>query len=238
MTFNEWLQSRLVAHGYRIAVDGAIGGETKRALLRFQRRAGLEETGIADRETVAALRAAPGEPDAASAVTAETVPTETMPPWAAEMHRRMGLHEVRDNGILSAWLKAGRFLGNPARLPWCGDAIETCFAKTLPFEPVPNNPFFAQAWAKFGVSANGPKIWSVGVIRWSASSGHVGLVADHDPVRRRVRLLGGNQSNAVTLSWFPLAKFIAFRWPASYPFTKYPPLSAGVSSSGSEAGTR
>ena len=99
-----------------------------------------------------------------------------MPPWLLEMNRRMGLHEGRDNRALSAWLRIGRFLGDPAKLPWCGDAVETAIVKTLPDEPVPSNPFWAQAWKAFGIDAGGPIVGSIGVIRWSAKAGHVGIV--------------------------------------------------------------
>lgn len=218
MDFNTWLQSRLVAHGHRIAVDGVIGPATRAALIAFQKGERLQETGTANNATIAALRQDP------AGGRLVTVPDETMPPWMAEMHRRMGLHEVRDNAVLSAWLRIGRYLGNPAKLPWCGDAMETCIVKTLPAEPVPNNPFWAQAWKDFGQDVGEPVVGAVGVIRWNASSGHVGIVAHSD--RSRVLLLGGNQSDSINLTWFNRSLFIAFRWPKSYPVRQYPPLTA------------
>ncbi len=230
MTFEEWMQARLTVHGYPVSVDGALGGETRRALIAFQQKKKLKQSGVADQATIGALRM---EPDSKIAVT---VPQERMPPWMSELHRRMGLHETRDKGVLSAFLKLGKFLGDPAKLPWCGDAIESSIVKTLPFEPVPNNPFWAQAWASFGVDAKGPKVGSIGVIKWSASAGHVGTVAAYDAKRQRVLLLGGNQSNAITLAWFPLAKFIAFRWPKTFEMRDYPALTGGAD--GDMAGTR
>ncbi|MFC6488040.1 peptidoglycan-binding protein [Nitratireductor sp. GCM10026969] len=222
MTFAEWLQSRLSAHGFRVAQDGAIGGETRRALVAFQRANDLKQSGVADAQTVEALRMAPGRPSK----EAGHAPQEIMPPWMAELHRRVGLHERRDNAVLSMWLRGGKFLGNPAKLPWCGDAIETAIVKTLPYEPVPNNPFWAQAWADFGIDAGGPKVGALGVIRWNANAGHVGTVAEYDAARRRVKLLGGNQSNSLRYTWFDLDDFIAFRWPKSFPFKSYPPVRA------------
>jgi hypothetical protein len=56
-------------------------------------------------------------------------------PWMAKLHRCMGLHEVRDNAVLSAFLSIGRKPGNPRDLPWCGDAVERAVAKVLPLEP-------------------------------------------------------------------------------------------------------
>lgn len=219
MDFIKWLQGRLVLHGHAIAADGVVGPATRNALLEFQRRKKIKQTGIADDRTVKLLRAPPSSDASAQR---STPPLEAMPPWMAEMYRRKGLHEARDNRSLSEWLRIGKFLGNPAKLPWCGDAVETCIVKTLPSEPVPNNPFWAQSWAKFGIGVDGPRVGAIGVIRWSAKAGHVGIVAS--AAGGRVTLLGGNQSDAITLSSFPLSKFIAFRWPKTYPLRIYPPL--------------
>ena len=129
MTFEEWMQARLTAHGHPVSIDGALGGETRQALIAFQQKKKLKQTGVADQATIGALRM---EPDSKIAVM---VPQERMPPWMSEVHRRMGLHETRDKGVLSAFLKLGKFLGDPSRLPWCGDMIESAIVKTLPFEP-------------------------------------------------------------------------------------------------------
>lgn len=234
MSFEAWLQGRLVAHGYKVAVDGVIGHGTTNALVAFQKAKKLKQSGVADAATIGALRMEPGKPRA----QAVPVPVETMPPWMAELHRRMGLHEVRNKSSLIEFLRIGKFLGDPAKLPWCGDATESAIVKTLPNEVVPNNPFWAQGWKDFGIDAKGPKVGSVGVIRWNASSGHVGFVANYDKARNRVLLLGGNQSNAITLSWFGYGNFIAFRWPRTFPFKDYPAMDASGASVGTLAGTR
>lgn len=231
MEFNKWLQSRLTAHGCPVPVDGIWDRPDIDQLKAFQKRRGLPVRGVADAATIAALKTNPDAPG-----SAVQPPAETMPPWMAEMHRRMGLHEVRDNAVLSAWLKIGRFLGNPANLPWCGDAVESCIAKVLPAEPLPANPFFAQSWASFGVDVGQPIVGAIGVIRWSASAGHVGIVAGVDG--NTVNLLGGNQSNAINVSAFPRAKFIGFRWPKSFPVKPYPALKGRAVGMADEGATR
>lgn len=230
MKFEEWLQRRLIAHGAPITADGDWGRNSIAALEDFQRRKRIRVTGTADAATVSALRSEPGKPSQRVAA-----PAEGLPPWMAEMHRRMGLNEVRDNAALTAFLKLGRFLGNPKDLPWCGDAVESCVAKTLPREPLPSNPFWAQAWRNFGVDAGGPVVGAIGVIRWSGSSGHVGFVAGVSG--DRVNLLGGNQSNAINVSSFPRDKFIAFRWPTTFPKQDYPAL-RGTAFTGGFSSTR
>lgn len=233
MNFIQWLQSRLNVHGANIAEDGDWGRNSIGALEEFQERRGLTVTGVADKVSVDALRLQPRLGDHRPTATP---PVEKMPPWMAEMHRRSGLHEVKDNGPLIDWLKIGRYLGNPKTLPWCGDAVESAVAKVLPEEALPVNPFWAQAWAKFGIDAGGPIVGSIGVIRWSASAGHVGIVAGTDG--SRVNLLGGNQSNAINVSSFPRSAFIAFRWPLTYPVKAYPALKGTALAIGGLAATR
>ncbi|MBO6759258.1 MAG: TIGR02594 family protein [Roseibium sp.] len=235
LRFNTWLQERLVVHGFEIDVDGDIGNATTRALQFFQDERGLAVTGLATQETVKALRQGPR---GGRKVPMMDVPDQTMPPWLTEMNRRRGLHEKRDNAALSAWLRIGKFLGNPAKLPWCGDAVETCIVKTLPDEAVPSNPFWAQAWKGFGRDAKGPIVGSIGVIRWNKRSGHVGFVVGYDARRKRVHLMGGNQQNAVTIASFPEAKFIAYRWPLTFPIRHYPPMRAQSPAPADFASTR
>lgn len=57
MTFEQWLQSRLTAHGYPVGpIDGIIGEQTIKAIKAFEKAKGLPVNGTADAEVVAALR--------------------------------------------------------------------------------------------------------------------------------------------------------------------------------------
>jgi hypothetical protein len=48
-------------------------------------------------------------------------------PWITEAQSALGRHEVRDRSWLMDWLKRdGRSLGDPSKIPWCGDFVETC----------------------------------------------------------------------------------------------------------------
>lgn len=56
-TFEQWLQSRLTAHGFAVGpIDGVIGDLTRAALRAFERRHKLPEDAIADPRVVELLR--------------------------------------------------------------------------------------------------------------------------------------------------------------------------------------
>ena len=58
MSFEEWLQSRLTAHGFPVGIiDGDLGSKSIAALKAFQTSRKLEPAGKADAATVEALRA-------------------------------------------------------------------------------------------------------------------------------------------------------------------------------------
>jgi hypothetical protein len=119
-------------------VDGAMGPLTRAAIARFEKDHGLSADGAPDD---AFLKALLGETQATAWL-----------PWYAEAERRKGLHEIRDKVELAAFLRSdGATLGDPTKLPWCGDFVETCVAVGLPGEPLPENPYLARNWLKFGV---------------------------------------------------------------------------------------
>lgn len=230
-TFERWLQERLNAFGAKLVVDGDIGRASIAAIKAFQTAQGIPVTGVADNATVDRLQRNPVN----GKFLRTPQPTASVPPWMYELVRRMGLHEVQDKTQLTTFLKEGAFLGDPAKLPWCGDAVESAFAKTLPDERLPSNAFFAQNWKTFGRQVE-PMIGCVGVIRWSASAGHVGFVSK--VTKSQISMVGGNQSNAITNSSFPRSAFIAYRWPSTFPITDYPTFNGATIDGGGIVATR
>jgi uncharacterized protein (TIGR02594 family) len=196
------IQTALKAKGFDPGpLDGAMGPLTRNAVRAFERAHALKPDGMPD---PAFLRALLG--DAGSDVT--------LLPWFAEAERRMGLNEMRDKAALSAFLQSdGASVGDPAKLPWCGDFVETCIALTLPDEPLPANPYLARNWLKFGVAC-APAEGAV-LVFWrgvrNGTSGHVGFCAGEDAGAYHV--LGGNQANAVSVARVAKARLLGARWP-------------------------
>lgn len=198
------LQRRLSALGFDPGpIDGVYGRRTIAAVKTFQKAKGLTVDGIVGPQTIAAL--AEGNRPA-------------FLPWMEEINRRKGLHETRNRTSLISWLRSdGRTLGDPAKLPWCGDAVETPIALTLPDEPLPANPYLARNWMKFGRACK-PTYGAV-LVFWRGdrhgTSGHVGFYEGEDASAYHV--LGGNQSNAITVARLAKDRLLGARWPLTVP---------------------
>lgn len=204
------IQKRLKELGFDPGpLDNIPGRKTAAALELFQKVYKLRVTGLADSQTLKAL-------------FGEVKTTTGEPPWLVLARQKMNLHEVHHKKSLMDFLKLGKgTIGDPAKTPWCGDFVETCIAVALPKEPIPSNPYAAINWLKFGKATSArpgailvfhrgdPKSWQ----------GHVGFYVSEDATHYHV--LGGNQSNAVTISRIAKNRLRpdGIRWPSTYELT-------------------
>lgn len=151
-------------------------------------------------------------------------------PWMNELARYLGMHETRDNKSLLSWLKSdGKTLGDPAKLPWCGDAVETALKLTLGAEGFEKNsttaltlnPYWALNWLTFGrtLSSVSQAYYGAIAVFQRTGGGHVGFVAGRDPMKNRLLIRGGNQSDTISDSWMDIdgaaVKLKGLRWPVS-----------------------
>lgn len=219
MDFIEWVQTRLIAHGFNPGVvDGVWGRNTRAATIEFQQSRGLPAEGTLSEATVAALSAVPGASLTQPATDTVDVPQSDLLdhfPWMALALTKMGLHEQTDNFDLRDFLSSdGTTLGDPATLPWCGDFVETCVAVSMPTAILPTNPYLARNWLEFGQTVT-PCFGSV-MVFWrgsrSGTSGHVGFYYSEDDDEYHV--LGGNQSNAITVSSMKKDRLLGARLPS------------------------
>jgi len=139
-------------------------------------------------------------------------------PWITEAKTALGRNEARDRTWLMDCLKRdGRSLGDPSKNPWCGDFVETCIRMGLPDEPLLGalgvNPYRARNWLLFGQDTK-PFLGAV-LIFERGSGGHVGFALGQDDTHFFV--LGGNQSDAVTIARIAKSRLLGARWRASYP---------------------
>ncbi len=144
--------------------------------------------------------------------------------WMEIAREWQGLHEREDHSALVAFLTSDHAsVGDPAQLPWCGDFVETCVKLALPGEVfagrVRENPYFARNWLDFGQEC-GATYGAVVVFERGPSSGHVAFLVGQDA--SCFYCLGGNQSDAVTVTRILKTRALGFRWPKSEPIRTTP----------------
>ncbi|GLR51254.1 TIGR02594 family protein [Shinella yambaruensis] len=215
ISFDKWVITRLLAHGaYAGKADDAPGRMMIEGLKRFQAAEGLKITGTANEATVAALRRSSAAPNATLLIAPEP-PTE--PIWMREARRYLGLREIVGKGSNSTIMSWAKRLGgwvasfySDDDIPWCGLALAAWVAVTLPQEALPSNPLGALNWRTFGISLPAPSVGAILVFK-RPGGGHVGLYVGEDATHYYV--LGGNQSNSVSITRIERSRLVAIRYP-------------------------
>jgi uncharacterized protein (TIGR02594 family) len=217
------IQQQLATRGYTPGpIDGVWGRQTIAAVRRFQTRHGLEPDGIAGPLTLAALF------QGASATVSPTPATLTgfddpSLVWFQEARRLIGTREkpgAGSNPEIIDWASEqglkNSYTGDD--IPWCGLFVGHCVSTTLDRETTPSRLLSARAWERFGIPIS-PTPGAV-MVFWRGSPGsglgHVGFYAGEDETGA-YRILGGNQSDSVSLAWLGRDRLVAARWPATVP---------------------
>jgi uncharacterized protein (TIGR02594 family) len=205
-------------------IDGKPGRATNNAVRAWQEQWNkthpdkpLLTDGVVGTETLKAM----GMIDATGTIDAAALPEV---PWIVEGKKRLGMSEIKDNAALKKWLASdGAALGDPAKLPWCGDYVQTCLALTLPHEVMPKNPYYALNWSAWGrpAGSDGYYYGSIGT-KSRDGGGHVFFIVGHDATH--VHALGGNQSNTVSIVRIPKGDVKPARAPLTWnlPLAKMP----------------
>lgn len=202
------IQKILVSLGYRPGpIDGIWGRRTAGAVRDFQAANGLVVDGIVGPQTRGALLAS----------TAIEVSSDRMLlPWYSEASRLYGTKEIpgRDsNPEILDWADDLDIAYADDDIPWCGLFVAHCIGSTLAEEVLPSTPLLARAWQGFGINTE-PTRGSV-LVFWRGSrdgwKGHVGFYAGEDA--NAYCVLGGNQSNMVSLAWIAKSRLLEARWP-------------------------
>ncbi len=220
MTTSE-IQAALAKAGYLPgAIDGIWGRQTVAAVRAFQKDKGLQVDGIVGPQTMAALAALATTPAGTSASSKAPLV------WLAEARSLLGLKEgpgAINNPTILQWADdtGQSSIYRSDDIAWCGLFVAHCIGATLPDEPLPGNPLRARAWEKFGNPIQ-PTRGAV-MVFWRNSLqsglGHVGFYVgeDGDDQTGAYCILGGNQSNSVSLAWVAKNRLVGARWPRTFP---------------------
>ena len=124
----------------------------------------------------------------------------------------LGLKEIgvtNKNPTIDAWAKtlSGKWLIGQ---PWCGTFMAQVFKEAGLSSKVPKDFFRAKAWETVGTKLTKPAYGCI-VTFTREGGGHVGLVVGITKTGM-LKVLGGNQSNAVTIQDFDPKRAASFRW--------------------------
>jgi uncharacterized protein (TIGR02594 family) len=116
-----------------------------------------------------------------------------------------------DNPLILGWAKEVGLAKsyNDDAIPWCG-LFMAVVAKRAG-KVIVDGPLWARNWAAFGKAADEAQLGDVLMFRRAESAGHVGLYVGEDYGAYHV--LGGNQSNGVSITRIAKARCIAVRRP-------------------------
>lgn len=146
------------------------------------------------------------------------------PAWLVAARALLGTREAAgaaNNPTILGWAKrlGVKLLGivyNADSVPWCGLFVAHCLrAGGVDLKPMKVG-VRASAWARWGANL-GPSVLSPGAILVFVreGGGHVGFYVGEDATHYHV--LGGNQSDAVTVMRIAKGRCVARRWPRGWP---------------------
>ena len=200
------LLNTLLEPSPQLTQDGHFGQGSHDALVRFQQARGLAPTGQVEPSTWEALI------DATSA------------PWMKVASMELGVHENPAPGqhtqrILEYHGTTSLHAGTD-EMPWCSSFVNWVMKKAG--HPGTNNAL-AKSWLSWGKTLATPRYGAITIIKrkgahqdaatGSATGYHVAFCVQ--ATATHVELLGGNQSDSVRISRYPLGSYEVqgYRWP-------------------------
>jgi uncharacterized protein (TIGR02594 family) len=200
---------------YNDNVDGIFGRNTINAIKQFQKSKGLVVDGILGPNTISALKTIEVKEKGYDTIS-NTL--DNLIPWYEYAETLFGTHERKYEKKLIGWAKRlvkkgvqGVSWYTKSSIPWCGLFVAHCISVALPEEVIIENPLWARGWMKFGAGTS-PKKGAIMVFK-RGNGGHVGFYASEDS--RYYHILGGNQSDSVTIMKIAKNRFLGARWPVT-----------------------
>ena len=139
-------------------------------------------------------------------------------PWMPIARSYLGQHEIpgpKANAFIVKCLESTT-IGSPDNqsdeTAWCSAFVNECLKEAG--VKVRTNSAWARSWLDWGREPTDEEFGEglIVVLERGENSGHVGFLEDWDD--NRVRLLGGNQGDAVSEAWFPMSRVLGYRVPA------------------------
>lgn len=140
-----------------------------------------------------------------------------MAEWLPLARSFIGLREIpgaAHNATIKGWLRRLGAWWQDDETPWCG--VFVGFVMRESGFDVPRYYMRAKAWAEWGANLRTDRLSPGAILVFSREGGgHVGFYVGEDASAYHV--LGGNQSNAVTIMRIAKSRLTASRWPRGVP---------------------
>lgn len=206
------VQTRLKTLGwYSGPIDGDAGPSTRSAMTGFKLASGLRARPYPGPLTLGRLFA-----KEAIRRPAPEPASDTIRPWLIEARRLQGVAEVagrESNPVILNWADGLDLDYSGDDIPWCGLFVAHCMRIGAPQAPLPPNVLGARNWQQFGRRVK-PELGAI-LVFWRGSKsgwkGHVGFYLGEDASCYFV--LGGNQSDAVTIARISKHRLLSTRIP-------------------------
>lgn len=139
----------------------------------------------------------------------------TILPWFDIANRELGVREIRGpehNPRVLEYHASTGLSADDDETPWCSSFVNWCFEQC---GMVGTNSARARSWLDWGqrVGVAVPGCVVVFSRPPKPSSGHVAFFVGRSNGGDTVRVLGGNQGNAVSIREYPISRVIDFRMP-------------------------
>lgn len=191
-----------------LTLDGDFGLKTKAAVSKFQKQNGLSGSGVLGPKTLELLNIK---------LVVDNSVTNVDNSLSAKVYRiaekEIGVKEIlggqHNPRILEYHYTTGRFTDDETA--WCGSFVNWVLIQAGVTNLGPRGAS-ARAWLTYGKETKTPQrgdlviFWRVSQTSWQ---GHVGFYVSENSTH--IRVLGGNQSNAVNISSYSKDQLLGFR---------------------------
>lgn len=141
-------------------------------------------------------------------------------PWLDLARADLGRREVKgpqhNPEILQCFADCGHPHIEADEVAWCAAQMGSWLVRSgYPIPPRAHN-LMARSYLTYGKRLDKPRVGCIGVFkRGKPPFGHVGTIEEIDEAGRRVRVIGGNQGDAVSRQWFQMDAVLpgGWRWP-------------------------
>ncbi|WP_162917676.1 NlpC/P60 family protein [Dongia deserti] len=137
--------------------------------------------------------------------------------WFSKAREELGVTEIpgdMDNPRIIEYHSATSLKAPDDETPWCSAFVNWCFQQV---GIKGTNLANARSWQTWGQELAEPRLGCV-VVLWrenrNSPKGHVAFyVGPDDANPQKIRLLGGNQGDRVSIAGYDKSRVLSYRWP-------------------------